>query len=124
MARWPDLPGHSPSQTGKPAPQAPSGTAAPGPGVRIANVHGYPELLVDGRPRFTLLANGPFLAAWLPAGTHRLEAIYRAPGLIAGLMLAALALTGMAAWVVPRPRDRIFVQEIGGSWRFDPLQFI
>ncbi len=60
------------------------------------------HLLVDGRPHPTLVANGPFLAAWLPAGTHRLEAIYRSPGLIPGLMLAALALTGMAAWL-PRP---------------------
>lgn len=61
------------------------------------------HLLVDGRPHPTLVANGPFLAAWLPAGTHRLEAIYRAPGLIPGLMLAALALTGMAAWLL-KPR--------------------
>jgi hypothetical protein len=60
-------------------------------------------LLLDGRPHPTLIANGPFLAAWLPAGTHRLEAIYRAPGLIPGLMLAALALTAMAAWLL-RPR--------------------
>jgi hypothetical protein len=58
------------------------------------------HLLMDGRPHSTLVANGPFLAAWLPAGTHRLEAIYRAPGLIPGLMLAALALTGMTAWLL------------------------
>src|SRR5258706_9860597 len=32
-------------------------------------------LLLDGRPQTTLVANGPFLAAWLPAGTHRLEAL-------------------------------------------------
>jgi len=59
---------------------------------------------MDGRPRYTLVANGPFLAAWLPAGKHRLEAIYRAPGLVPGLMLAALALAGMAAWLLrPHP---------------------
>ncbi|HYX22771.1 MAG TPA: YfhO family protein, partial [Thermoanaerobaculia bacterium] len=48
------------------------------------------HLLLDGRPLPTLVANGPFLAAWLPAGEHRrhrVEAIYRAPGLIPGLML-------------------------------------
>ena len=62
------------------------------------------HLLMDGRPRYTLVANGPFLAAWLPAGKHRLEAIYRAPGLVPGLMLAALALAGMAAWLLrPHP---------------------
>jgi hypothetical protein len=58
------------------------------------------HLLMNGRPHPTLVANGPFLAAWLPAGTHRLEAIYRSPGLIPGLMLAALALAGMAAWLL------------------------
>jgi membrane protein YfhO len=62
------------------------------------------HLLLDGRPHSALVANGPFLAAWLPAGTHRVEAIYRAPGLIPGLMLAALALTGMTAWLL-RPRS-------------------
>ncbi|HSS47788.1 MAG TPA: YfhO family protein, partial [Thermoanaerobaculia bacterium] len=61
------------------------------------------HLLMDGLPHSILIANGPFLAAWLPAGTHRLEAIYRAPGLIPGLMLAALALTGMAAWLARPP---------------------
>lgn len=58
------------------------------------------HLLVDGKRHFTLVANGPFLAAWLPAGTHRVEAIYRAPGLIPGLALAALALAGVAAWLL------------------------
>jgi hypothetical protein len=58
------------------------------------------HLLLDGRPQPTLVANGPFLAAWLPAGEHRVEAIYRAPGLLPGLVLAALALTALAAWLV------------------------
>jgi hypothetical protein len=62
------------------------------------------HLLLGGQPISTVVANGPFLAAWLPAGTHRLEAIYRAPGLIPGLMLAALAMTGMAAWLL-KPRS-------------------
>jgi hypothetical protein len=57
------------------------------------------HLLLDGRPHALLLANGPFLAAWLPSGEHRVEALYRASGLIPGLTMAALALTGMAAWL-------------------------
>jgi hypothetical protein len=61
------------------------------------------HLDLDGRLQTPLVANGPFLAAWLPAGTHRLEVIYRAPGLIPGLMLAALALSGMTAWLL-KPR--------------------
>jgi hypothetical protein len=66
------------------------------------------HLLMDSLPHSILIANGPFLAAWLPAGTHRLEAIYRAPGLISGLMLAALALTGTAGWLArPPARPRI-----------------
>ena len=61
------------------------------------------QLLLDGRPFPLRTADGPFLAAWLPAGDHRLELLYRAPGLIPGLGLAALALAGMAAWLLRPP---------------------
>ncbi|MFL6195778.1 MAG: hypothetical protein ACJ75H_16490 [Thermoanaerobaculia bacterium] len=57
------------------------------------------RLLLDGRPAPLTLANGPFVAAWLPAGEHGMELVYRAPGLIPGLMLAALALAVLAAWI-------------------------
>jgi hypothetical protein len=57
------------------------------------------HLLLDGRPVPTVRANGPFLAAWLPAGEHRVEAIYRAPGLMPGLALAALAWTALIGWL-------------------------
>jgi hypothetical protein len=61
-------------------------------------------VLLDGRPVPSLQANGPFLAAWLPAGEHRLSALYRAPGLAAGTLCAALALAaGAVAWT-PRPK--------------------
>ncbi|HEX4494528.1 MAG TPA: hypothetical protein VIE43_02575, partial [Thermoanaerobaculia bacterium] len=56
-------------------------------------------------------ANGPFVAAWLPAGEHRLELIYRAPGFLAGLGVVAVALAGMVAWLLgpiatpPRPPE-------------------
>lgn len=56
------------------------------------------NLLLDGNLHPTLVADGPFVAAWLPAGDHHLEMLYRAPGLIPGLALAALALAGLAAW--------------------------
>jgi hypothetical protein len=58
------------------------------------------RLLLDRRPHPTLLANGPFVAAWLPAGEHRVDLVYRAPGLMAGLGLAALAMAAMAAWTL------------------------
>ncbi len=72
-------------------------------------------VLVAGRPLPDTLANGPFVAAWLPATSGRaaslpqpveLELVYRPPGFLAGLLLAALALTaGLAAWTrTPAPR--------------------
>lgn len=61
------------------------------------------KLLLDGRPHPLILSNGPFLAAWLPVGEHRVELVYRAPGFLLGLMLAAVAMAGMVAWAVPLP---------------------
>ncbi|HKI05490.1 MAG TPA: YfhO family protein [Thermoanaerobaculia bacterium] len=60
-------------------------------------------LLLDGRRHPTVTANGPFLGAWLPAGEHRVELVYRAPGFLLGLVLAAVALAGAAGWLTPRP---------------------
>jgi len=65
------------------------------------------SLLLDGNLHPTLVADGPFVAAWLPAGDHRLEMLYRAPGLIPGLILAALALAGLAAWFLIPTRAMI-----------------
>jgi hypothetical protein len=63
------------------------------------------RLFLDGRLVPTGVADGPFLAAWLPAGEHRVELVYRAPGLLAGLGLAAVALAGLVAWMLgPRAR--------------------
>ena len=62
------------------------------------------RLLVDGRPHPTVAANGPLLGAWLPAGDHRLDLLYR-PGRFAfGCLLAALALAVALAWLTPPPR--------------------
>jgi hypothetical protein len=58
------------------------------------------RLLLDGHLQATQTADGPFVAAWLPAGEHRVELIYRAPGFLAGLGLAAVALAGMVAWLL------------------------
>ena len=58
------------------------------------------RLLLDGRPFPAEVADGPFLAAWLPAGEHRVELIYRAPGFLAGLGLAAVALAGLILWML------------------------
>jgi hypothetical protein len=61
------------------------------------------SLLLDGRPLPTVVADGPFVAAWVPAGEHRLDLLYRAPGLTLGVALAALALAAGSAWLL-RPR--------------------
>ena len=64
------------------------------------------RLLVDGRPAGSTLANGPFVAAWLPAGVHRVDFLYRPPGFFLGIGLAALALAGaVAGLVTPSPRN-------------------
>ena len=57
------------------------------------------SLLLDGAPRPAVVADGPFVAAWVPAGEHRLDLLYRAPGLILGVALAALALAAGSAWL-------------------------
>lgn len=62
------------------------------------------HLLVDRERTPTVLANGPLLAAWLPAGEHDLELLYRPRRLLAGCALAALALALAGAFWVPPPR--------------------
>ncbi|HYG63136.1 MAG TPA: YfhO family protein [Thermoanaerobaculia bacterium] len=64
---------------------------------------GHWVLLANGEPAPRLLANGPFVAAWLPPGDWRLDLLYRPPVFIAGCLLAALALTAAAARWVPPP---------------------
>jgi hypothetical protein len=61
------------------------------------------KLLVDRRPHPTVVADGPFLAAWLPEGEHRLDLVYCPRTLLPGCLLAALALVAGALWWVPRP---------------------
>jgi hypothetical protein len=57
-------------------------------------------LLVDGTPRPTIPANGPFLAAWLRPGDLYLELIYRPEGFVLGMAIAAVALAvGVALWM-------------------------
>jgi hypothetical protein len=56
-------------------------------------------VLRDGEPQSPVLANGPFVAAWLPAGDAGVDLIYRPKGFLAGMLLAALALAAAALWV-------------------------
>lgn len=62
------------------------------------------KLLLDGRRRRTTLADGPFLAAWLPPGQTRIDLLYRPGSFVAGLTVAALALAAGAVLWVPPPQ--------------------
>jgi hypothetical protein len=60
------------------------------------------RLLLDGRPIPTSGADEPLLAARLPPAGERLELLYRPPGFLGGVLLAALGLAGtLAAWGPP-----------------------
>jgi hypothetical protein len=61
------------------------------------------RLLAGGRRLPTTRTNGPFLGAWLPAGDHRLDLLYRPLPFVAGCLLAALALAAGTAWFLPPP---------------------
>jgi hypothetical protein len=67
------------------------------------------KLLLDRHPAPTVVADGPFLAAWLPAGEHRLDLVYRPRTFLPACLLAALALVGGVLWWVPMGR------RLGGS---------
>lgn len=54
-------------------------------------------LLAGGRPVPETVANGPFVAAWLPPGEAAGDLLYRPPGFIAGMAIAAAALAGALA---------------------------
>jgi hypothetical protein len=53
---------------------------------------------VDGERVPAVTVNGFFAGAWLPPGRHRVEVVYRPPGLVAGALLAALGLAGGITW--------------------------
>ncbi|HTQ79242.1 MAG TPA: hypothetical protein VMM92_04540 [Thermoanaerobaculia bacterium] len=64
------------------------------------------HLLLDRQPHSTVVADGPLLAAWLPAGEHRLDLLYRPRTFLPACLLAALGLALGALWWVPRPELR------------------
>ncbi|HVS02673.1 MAG TPA: hypothetical protein VMT16_07890 [Thermoanaerobaculia bacterium] len=60
------------------------------------------RVVADGVPRPTFTANGPLVAAWLPAGASRLELLYRPAGFLTGCLAAALAIALLLTGL-PRP---------------------
>lgn len=65
------------------------------------------RLLVDGRPAATVRTNAAFVGAWLPAGEHRLDLLYRPGSFVLGCLLAGLALGIGIAWLTPPPRTEV-----------------
>ncbi|HWM93056.1 MAG TPA: hypothetical protein VN493_19995 [Thermoanaerobaculia bacterium] len=62
------------------------------------------HVLWDGERQPATLANGPFVAAWLPQGDATLDLLYRPRGFLGGMLLAALALTAAAVLWLRAPR--------------------
>lgn len=61
------------------------------------------RLLADGVRQTVTSDNRPFVAGWLPEGTGEVDLLYRPPGFLPGMALAALALTLAAVCWIPRP---------------------
>lgn len=65
------------------------------------------SVTVDGQPQPMVRADGIFRAVAVPAGQHAVIWQYQAPGLQAGLAIAAVAwLAWIAAWLVLRQRSK------------------
>ena len=61
---------------------------------------------MDGRASPTVHANGPFVAAWLPAGRHPLTLLYRPPGWLPSCLASGLGLA-LAGALLPAPPRRL-----------------
>jgi hypothetical protein len=74
------------------------------------------KLVAGGARRPTTLANGPFVAASLPAGDADLALLYRPGSFVAGLAVAALALVaGAAFWAAPQTVRRSQARNTGSA---------
>jgi hypothetical protein len=84
--------------------ESPGGGGLPEPRLLATSIYqdGNWVVRADGNPAPRVFTNGPLLGAWLPAGTRRVEVLYR-PAVVAwsalGAGLAGLLLVGIAvAW--------------------------
>jgi hypothetical protein len=67
---------------------------------------GHWHVFADGRRLRPEPADGPFVAALLPAGTRKVDLIYRPGSFVLGCVLAALGLAVTALIAVPPPARR------------------
>ena len=63
---------------------------------------------VDGTPVALAVADGLFRAVPIPPGPHRIEFLYRTPGLRAGALVAVVSWGSLALFVIEiRPRRKV-----------------
>jgi len=62
------------------------------------------SLTINGQPHPVVRANGPYVAAWLPAGRLSIEISYRAPGFLIGCILAGLSVLALLAVFLSKRR--------------------
>ena len=89
-----------------------------GPRLLASSVYqdGNWKLVAGGVRLPTTLANGPFVAARLPAGDTDLALLYRPGSFLAGLAVAALALVaGAAFWAAPQTVRRSQARSTGSA---------
>lgn len=63
------------------------------------------RLLLNGKFQPTVLANGPFVGAWIPPGDWELHLIYRPRAFLPGCLLAGVALLATLVLGIPPPRQ-------------------
>ncbi|HEY2739776.1 MAG TPA: hypothetical protein VGK45_15315, partial [Thermoanaerobaculia bacterium] len=81
----------------------------PRPGALFTSVYqdGGWRLLWNGTAQPTATADGPCIAARLPAGAAEMDLLYRPAAFVWGCLLAALALAAGTAWWTPPPARRV-----------------
>ncbi|HYX25796.1 MAG TPA: hypothetical protein VFC23_16705, partial [Thermoanaerobaculia bacterium] len=65
---------------------------------------GHWHVLAGGKRQRAVLADGPLVGVWLPAGEQRVDLVYRPELFVTGCAFAALSLAAAAICWVPRPR--------------------
>jgi hypothetical protein len=95
----------------------------PRPGALLTSVYqdGGWRLLWNGTARPTATADGPCIAARLPAGAAEMDLLYRPAAFVWGCLLAALALAAGTSWWTPPPTRGEAARRLSASSEERPL---